>query len=98
MCMWAALYSAGPCARRAGTVVPVAIVFRSPAASMFAMRAVGILYGVGRFLPPQVRWRLFSRLWVGAILYLERVGTKAVEAANKAAGPGPKSKKTPRGE
>ena len=66
-----------------GTVVPLTIVFRSPQAAMFAMRGMGVVYTFSRILPPGVQWRLFSRMWVGAILYLEKVGTKAVEAASR---------------
>ena len=37
-----------------------------------ALRLIGPLLALGRFLPPRLQWRLFSRMWVGAILYLER--------------------------
>jgi len=55
-----------------GTIVPITLIFRSPGASMLVFRMLGPLYALGRFLPPQLQWRLFSRMWVGAILYLER--------------------------
>ena len=40
-----------------------ASVIRSPGAAMLAMRAVSIMYALGRVLPPGLQWRLFSRLW-----------------------------------
>ena len=55
-----------------GTIVPVTLLFRSPTVAMGAMRLLIPLYSVGRFLPPRLQWRIFSRMWVGAILYLER--------------------------
>jgi hypothetical protein len=55
-----------------GTIVPITLLFRSPGASILVFRMLGPLYALGRFLPPHLQWRLFSRMWVGAILYLER--------------------------
>ena len=55
-----------------GTLVPLTLLFRSPGASVAIFRLLGPMYALGRFLPPKLQWRLFSRMWVGAILYLER--------------------------
>ena len=74
-----------------GTVVPITLLFRSPTASVFIFRLLGPALALGRFLPPRLQWRIFSRLWVGAILYTERVGTRLVDGASSA-GSGGKAK------
>jgi len=68
-----------------GTIVPITLLFRSPTASVFVLRLLGPAYALGRYLPPRMQWRIFSRLWVGSIIYLERVGTRLVDATSSAA-------------
>lgn len=56
-----------------GTIVPVVAVFRFPAANLLAFRAMAAALWLSRIaLPLHVQWRLFSRLWVRAVLFLEK--------------------------
>ena len=66
-----------------GTIVPITLLFRSPGVSIAVLRLLGPLYAAGRFLPPQLQWQLFSRMWVGAILYLERALGQAGRVGRK---------------
>ena len=75
-----------------GTLVPLTLVLRSPALSMFALRGLTVVFGAARFLPVRYQWYVLSRLWVGAILHLERIGT-AIAASSSKPGDGDAKKK-----
>ena len=73
-------------------LVPLTLVLRSPALSMFALRGLTVVFGAARFLPVRYQWYVLSRLWVGAILHLERIGT-AIAASSSKPGDGDAKKK-----
>ena len=67
-----------------GTIVPVALVFRSPALVLMATRALGtFVILTQRILPPRAQWYLLSRLWVASIRYVERAYMKVIKGSGK---------------
>ena len=54
-----------------------------------SLRALGPIMLLARVLPIQTQWYLFSRLWVAAIRYLERVARQTGARADGKAGARP---------
>ena len=56
-----------------GTLVPITLLLRSPALTAMSLRVLPISFYLSRyFLPLNVQWYFFSRLWIAAIKYVEK--------------------------
>jgi hypothetical protein len=86
-----------------GIALPAVVLFRVPAAGVFAIRLIGAPLLLARLLPPRavagfilplyrVQWLLLSRLWVKAIKTLERAAGGGKPAGGGSGGPRPGGK------
>lgn len=71
-----------------GTIAPALLLLRVPAAAMWATRLLMPLIALSRFLPVDLQWYLLSRLWVKAILHMQRA-LEAPKPGGGGAGRGP---------
>ncbi len=65
-----------------GTIGPALILLRVPQAAILSTRLIYPVLFLARILPPRIQYYLFSRLWVRAILHMERVVNAALDGSS----------------